>query len=309
MLTEDIENEEIEEYFEIKNKNNDESFSIKISGNEPNVIIHIIKKALYAIPKKFEKIISLKDFQEVKYFLMYNSVKECFDDICTEIKTKDILIRDNNSSLIITFPIRNKKYPSISFTLKEIKLSDKKIRKEQKWIIFNLKNELKRINDDYNWILNNTELNINIKRDDKIEQHIFKFTDTAQTIINEIINNTNYVKKYNTEIYRLYYNDRQLDLKENLVHNKITNNSTLDFKVYKIGGECFVKTLTGRTIAVELEPSDTIEVLKTKIQNKEGIPVTEMRLIYNGKLLEDKKLITDYEIICNSNIHLVLKIR
>ena len=70
--------------------------------------------------------------------------------------------------------------------------------------------------------------------------------------------------------------------------------------------QIFVKTLTGKTITLNVEPSDSIYDVQVQIEGREGIPTDQQRLIFTGKQLGAELTLSDYNVERDSTLHLVL---
>ena len=122
---------------------------------------------------------------------------------------------------------------------------------------------------------------------------------------------------------RLIFAGKQLNDENAIEEYGIASNNTLHLTSFLLGGgetgtsggsgsgtkHVYVRTLRGKSIAIDVNDGDTIKSVKDKITDIEGIPADQMRLVFNGKQMEDGNTIQDYGIQDDSSIHLVLRLR
>ena len=93
-----------------------------------------------------------------------------------------------------------------------------------------------------------------------------------------------------------------------MIEYGIQNENLLELS-YRKTYQIFVKTLTGNTITIKVQPNNSIEFIKFLINLEEGIPDDQQRLIFAGRQLEDNKTLADYNIQKVSTLHLILRLR
>jgi ubiquitin len=112
------------------------------------------------------------------------------------------------------------------------------------------------------------------------------------------------------EQQRLIFGGQQLQDAKTLDDYGVGDDATLHLVLRLRGGmQLFVKTLTGKTVSIEVEEGESIEDVKAKIAEKEGIPPEQQRLIFGGQQLQDAKTLDDYGVGDDATLHLVLRLR
>ena len=242
----------------------------------------------------------------------YDIIEEIFDNENASINN----INENEISLIFKVYLPGGKVDDVNLTLNKTEINKnilidelynkiEQLEEENK----DLKNEITDLKKNLTKTDNqNPEKTISLNIDIRLhgtKKYQFKPDDSINSMIESVKKDftiySNIILRYNNLLIDNYFRTFE--------EYKIPDNSTINFIHYKIGGEVYVKTLMGNTLTIYLEPFNTIEYLKQRIQDSTGIKSKDQRLIYDGKQLEDNRTVASYNIWNESTIHMVLRIR
>ncbi len=151
---------------------------------------------------------------------------------------------------------------------------------------------------------------------DKLISIEVQSSDTIENIKSVIADKSN----MHVETFYLAHSGKLLANDKTMEDYGISSNNIIDLHMSIIGGgteteggngsrQVFIKTLQGKTLTLDVKPEDSIGEIKQRIFEKEGIPVDQQRLVFNGKQLEDAQSVNDYNIADGSSVHLVLRLR
>ena len=153
------------------------------------------------------------------------------------------------------------------------------------------------------------ELKNRIKRKFCSSQNVLeRKTDLYNTGI-EFLEENKTIKNYNNIEYDLIYKNKKLNLDDILIHLGISDGDLIEIKKRNDTFPIYVKTLKGKIITLNVEPSDNIYYIKSLIHLCEKIPSKQQRLIFEGKELEDSKTIDNYNIGKESTLNLELRLK
>jgi ubiquitin len=165
--------------------------------------------------------------------------------------------------------------------------------------------------------------------DNKLISIEVQSSDTIEGIKSVIAGKSDMHMYMHVDTFYLSHSGKLLANEKTVEDYGISNNNILNLHMSIIGGgieteggngnangngangsrQIFIKTLQGKTLTLEVKPEDSIGAIKQRIFEKEGIPVDQQRLVFNGKQLEDAQSVNDYNMADGCSVHLVLRLR
>ena len=283
---------------------------------KPSETIENVKKRIfYGMAEETRLFYEEKDLEDDKTFFSYG-IKE-------KGKTYNFLsFRGPKNGILINiegkFGFKGPCYFPLSSKIIDIKERTYIVSPESEYLYYNnkeLENEksLSELN-----IIENATFNLIIKSKDSLYIFINPYFMKNNIILevketDNILNIKKKIEKYiyiKPEYQNLFFEEKELEDNKNISDYDIKNESIINLRMINVKGyQIFVKTLTGKTLHIDVFPIYSIGIIKRLIFDKEDIKKDSQRLIFEGRQLEDNRTLEDYNIQRDSTLHLILRLR